>query len=541
MDLKTIDIERDRFNAALHALDLVHNSKLPINMVVDDILYRIFTLAIFSSHLAGRVALNLSHVCNHWRQRALSWPVLWGFYDLHHPQLSSLFLKRSANSSMTLIVSTKGYNSLFALRPRMFSSSDWQSRLRIIMGLLPRVKSLVMHVDSTDSELILDMFKTNASNIRLHSLDLGLYTSSWHPGDVIEQQGKLLPDKIFNVHGTLRSLALREVMVNWDRPPIANLTRLALTRPGTPPTINQLVDLLETCPLLEDLDLHILNQVDVATLNAQVSKKIVPLPQLTRLRYYAENVNSSHYFSVLSSHIRISRITALYLDYSSFETLTPESTLCVLQILPQNALSYFVSITHLHLDLYRAAGTFVLGGRFCSTGSSLSKSLSVMDRVYETGFVIRGADTTGSVTFFLQAMKTFRSVRRLELTADGWQFLTSWGVDVPTTFPELTILELSGYDRPPRKSSEALQSLVFPHVIHLRKLVLQTLEVDGEVLKRIVTDIRIAEVYLYECSGVEEEDVRALRASGVIVHWSVDSTMGPRLGRAPSWALLAGF
>lgn len=75
---------RQRSYCVIHQND-VHNSKIGINKTSPDILYEIFALAVYSSLESQRTtALNISHVCHHWREFALEWPVLWAFVTLDY-------------------------------------------------------------------------------------------------------------------------------------------------------------------------------------------------------------------------------------------------------------------------------------------------------------------------------------------------------------------------------------------------------------------------------------------------------------------------
>ncbi|KAF8502427.1 hypothetical protein BU17DRAFT_25353, partial [Hysterangium stoloniferum] len=76
-------------------LNVIHNLNVPINNVIDDILYSIFLTSIRDYKAPGRQTLNISHVCRHWRKRALDFPALWGYVDPRVPLISKLFLERS--------------------------------------------------------------------------------------------------------------------------------------------------------------------------------------------------------------------------------------------------------------------------------------------------------------------------------------------------------------------------------------------------------------------------------------------------------------
>lgn len=114
--------------------------------------------------------MKISHVCRRWRECALEWPVLWGSLNLNRPRsIVELFVNRSENAPLTLswTIHEEPISRLEALNP--------STRLYLISCkklILPRLYSLILHFDRSQSNSVQNVFHTSKMLRSLQYLDI---------------------------------------------------------------------------------------------------------------------------------------------------------------------------------------------------------------------------------------------------------------------------------------------------------------------------------------------------------------------------------
>ncbi|KAH9926184.1 uncharacterized protein B0H18DRAFT_1006841 [Fomitopsis serialis] len=186
--------------------------------------------------------LAVSQVSAEWRARARATPRLWTDIPLRQRQLAELFLARSGDACVRYQIRELA---LSAAYPRL---EDLQRVL-----LLGRLKSLHVELgDVRELQLLLEALGGPAPHLEEIQLRFTEPDLSWlmGPADTLSR-----PTLFDDVTPRLRVLVLDSIDVYWTSGVFANLTKLDVGRQlrHLHPDVDDFLDILERCPLLEQL------------------------------------------------------------------------------------------------------------------------------------------------------------------------------------------------------------------------------------------------------------------------------------------------
>jgi hypothetical protein len=519
--LQQLDRTRNALNRMLCAVNNMHNTKVPINTVIKDIVYRIFFVSVSSSEHPARQSLDISHVCRHWRQLALEWPVLWTSIDSRFFRISMLFLERATNAPLDLAVSDRVI-SPFTGRPRLYylHQMEWRKLLPRIPPLIPRLRSLTLHIDDPEhAKEILPYFSDTHTIFRLQALDICL------PSDVEGQRlvPFMVPERFLDPAYPPKSLVLHHVVVPWDKTPIHGLTRLVLLEPNLPPTLHQLMSIISASRGLEELELKSIfapvfpmGDPIVEPQTFKFDGEVVDLPNLWKMHLALSTSMCASFLQPLVDHIHAPTLKSFSLDSLFY---APAPTPDVFELLPSNPPYPFETLTHVHVTQSDSPRSYVLQGRLVCDGPPLGQWNETNLDLLLTGPI--PLDEPADCTFILVVLRMLRGVQRLELQLDAWRYLDpECGIDLAVAMPRLSTLEILGELGYAGNASEVLERLIRRTDITLRTLSLRFVEYDGTLLAKLTATTLIREIHLDQCSGVDAGDVSTLQDSGVTVYWS---------------------
>lgn len=491
------------------------NSELPINKVIPDILYNIFTLAVYDSNPPEKTVLNISHVCRYWRKSALEWPALWGFINLEsHPLFVDLFMRRSRDAPLALTWNSK-YHTTTSSEIYIFShASTVPPRLCSLTLYVPWAALITLHGFMKHSQLPLPL--------QLRRLDINLYLDRDY--SVRRSRAKDLPlfTKLVDIF-YLRELYIRGMDLPWLELPHRNLTHLAIRKPINLPPFSQLLVLLSNCPLLKELVLD-LDDSDragwetIAITSPSVISNKLDFPRLTELSLLAIGKPSCCYIRQFSRHLQplpgsLSQYKlGLSCQYGSDETTiqtTPFPSADVFfETIPSGILSHLSNHHYLSISLFDFQCT--ISGESAS-GPSRHSSGSWP----ASAFYISASETCGGLSvdysLFLRLAHAMPQIKHLRLQLDASQLLAL--LDINDAFPCLHTLELVDC------GAETLNTL--SPGVNLNTLILQGPGVSSdEMLFDLVLrmGVDVLELKSYDVEENEwAEVISALRSEGVVV------------------------
>ncbi|KAF8502426.1 hypothetical protein BU17DRAFT_102028 [Hysterangium stoloniferum] len=515
-------------------INFAHNSRLPVNNVVDDILYTIFLMSVTEHPYPARQSLNISHVCRHWRQHALAFPALWGYMDPELPHISKLFLGRSALAPITLFNShwdspffDPGHN----LVPDLLSY-HWRKHMPMIVDILPRLKSLVFHREKPCVDYFICAIKKMPIRVQLHDLDINICSYERTADDIGDLAKVLIP-----ADNHLKSLSLTRIQLPWNGVSVRQLTRLSLKSLLPSPTLIQLLSILKACPDLEELEISDLS--DPEELDT-THKMQVPLNRLRKLRYCAYDTPGLRYLFGMSRSIQATNLRSIEIT-SDEHLFFPESALHPLLLIPQGNDAFLRSLKHLHIRCRPLVPTlcYFIAGRVQSDGPSIA---SMRGRGYSfhgnpenlalhiSGYISpeeeiptsNQADYPFDFGFLGNFLKLTPNVQRLELESGFPNYLTPLSdIEISSTITNLSALEIHEACADPQGHDvHWLHSLTSPRVIHIDSLVLHSILFQPEGLLTLIPVLGIKSIDIRFCPWFTSEILGSLTDLGVQVFWS---------------------
>ncbi|KZT01967.1 uncharacterized protein LAESUDRAFT_443862 [Laetiporus sulphureus 93-53] len=246
---------------------LAWNSRRPINCIPIELL--IHTFAHHRDTVGPLSWVLVSHVCHHWREVAISTPLLWTSVPVDKgPRVSDIWLQRSHDSPMDIVYRGRIKNvQIFAdtIRPHIH-------RLRTLhLGTLSQPFAHAMMSMLPESTSVLE-------HLRLHVLPY------------VTTAGSTLDFSIDQFPG-LRTLSLREVSLRSSLQMVYGLTEVDLseTLAGRPDSMEALLDILRRCSHLVSLTISERRSITGKTTDARLGPGTIVLPKLQRLTLLAHS------------------------------------------------------------------------------------------------------------------------------------------------------------------------------------------------------------------------------------------------------------
>ncbi|KDQ61434.1 hypothetical protein JAAARDRAFT_509821, partial [Jaapia argillacea MUCL 33604] len=229
------------------------NASIPISVLAPELLAKVFTFCEAQEHGVGTTRdtvrprdlwFKVTHVCRYWRETAIRCPTLWSRILCDIPSWATLSLHRSLQAPITVDcahISTKTVEVLTAA-----------------LQLTDRLKRISLEASSTDLESLSAMLDTLSSQefTILEKIDLTCISPMELAVLGVTDTFIFPPDLFFHTP-RLRSFEIHNLTVIWDHPLLhtTQLTHLKIQHTPSPPTMTQLLDVLESFPTLESLDL----------------------------------------------------------------------------------------------------------------------------------------------------------------------------------------------------------------------------------------------------------------------------------------------
>lgn len=423
-----------------------HNSRLPINTVIPDILYRVFVLAIYDTKIPVQSALRISHVCSHWRRSALGWPSLWAFVDLSATSsMIDLFISRSGQAPLTLTWMEQARSwpipaDVDNCTPKLYL----ESKANLIV---PRLCSLTLHLFDHQFASLITIFQSSHSlPLQMRCLDILLYPST-EP-----VKFPLLTNYLRVDLSCLRKLRIKRLDPPWlglTGSKLDKLTQFKLLHLNNPPSLSQFLRFLSTCPLLCELEIFIADGnsagIDVSVIETKTPRKI-ELPNVKHLFLGSDDLSGYVYIQKLSTRIRPAKnMSRFYLMYDNINDSNLEiatlSHFHIFEAIPSGVLSQVTGHNFLHISIDSELGNFRVffaHNRFCF-GSDVAfdvfgtfpPSISALD--YSTPI--------------LDLVHANPETTELELGSQAWKLPWITDVDMSSLFPSLRTLILRFWGR----------------------------------------------------------------------------------------------
>lgn len=272
----------------LRLVQSVKNTFVSINWIPPEI------LSLIPDYLnnEGADLVTLTHVCRSWRDIFTSRSSLWASLNCTNVRKTLAYIERSKSIPLDICLDDGSYHN---------------DALLLVAPHIDRLGSLTIR---GSVNIIPDLIKHFSHPAPLlWKLEVGL--------DVYRTHHLVFPTTLFNGDlSSLRELSLAgAIQLPWR-----NLSSLGVFKhyqpaSANPPSTAQLLDLLESAPLLRDIELH----HPASTPQNAPSGRVVPLPLLEIL-----NLNSPTAHTALLKHLSIPTGASLALDYyfSEDEPLT---------------------------------------------------------------------------------------------------------------------------------------------------------------------------------------------------------------------------
>ncbi|EIW59687.1 uncharacterized protein TRAVEDRAFT_97912, partial [Trametes versicolor FP-101664 SS1] len=333
--MATLLSERDRLEARLEQAVRLQS---PVQRVPNDLLSSIFTIAVLDGEEEDSITLsNLMLVCQYWREVAIHTPMLWTRIAMGtHRSVDRALLKLDRSKTAPLYISLD-------FSPRMehgtVSTENIITAMDLIQPAIWRWKTFHLTVPSRpQAHIALTRCKEQAPLLEVLSIRVA--------HSMQEDHYSTPPLPLFERHmPRLRSTSFTSFNFNWDLSLLSNLRVLKLGGywNGFSPSADVILKTLRSCPLLEELVLRNMSDVDPESCAPLISDssteqddyalarvsdtRTIHLPRLRRASfYYSGNLRTRTMFSLLSFPA-LERIELCYLDNVSpiLESLRKQS------------------------------------------------------------------------------------------------------------------------------------------------------------------------------------------------------------------------
>ena len=285
MSFQVDALEQD-VSEILSIVQSLKNSLAPINRIPPEILSLIPDY--FPDY--GQASIALTHVCRSWREIFISCSSLWTYLDLKNIDKTRTFIQRSKSSPLSVYASS------------LYDDTYLEDALSLVIPHIPRLESFIFYSDS---------IPTTLSDFHYHAPlleNLKIHISSPHaqPLDIPLLNGDPL---------SLRTLTLAGDIIRLPQKRMSSLREFSLFCTPGAVTITQILDFLESSPLLHTIDFT--NSIPGSS--DAPSERIVHLPHLETLTISSDVV---HYiFNYLHIPVGASLIVCTALRGSTFPLL----------------------------------------------------------------------------------------------------------------------------------------------------------------------------------------------------------------------------
>lgn len=238
-------------------LNAQRNQGAPVSKLPEEILLRIFTSARDASYDPRATLRTITHACRHWRDIAITAPLLWTRYlSSSRPKWTTLALQRTQRAHLApLEIDLHLRDGISDVAKSLLTHTSHASKLKMTGRArhLATARELMDEVTPFLKELHISC---------IDDVDPAL-------DDTLALPFKLLPTK-FRLTHHLRHLELNKVDIDFNSPLLRNLTTLSLRRisPESLPTWTELKMMLHRMPLLSHLTLeHVFPAADLSVLS----------------------------------------------------------------------------------------------------------------------------------------------------------------------------------------------------------------------------------------------------------------------------------
>ena len=262
-------------------------STAPISRLSPQLLSGIFMYNVWNDRLQadrhrGYEALKAIHlVCTHWRKVALGCPILWSQsinFEQDHPKRTRRLLDLSHPSPLVV-------EATLSIHDRLNPAG---ANVKLAFVRLPRVRALRLNMPEIHLTQLLPALDQPAP--ALESLSL---RNNDH------QRSCDLPPLFAHQTPKLRSLDIRNCILRWDSPLLANLTRLVIynTSNAARPSWAQFFTVLSSMPMLTVLSLDFASpQHSTSTTEQKLGDHLISLPHLSKF-HLSDNIATCTYIT----------------------------------------------------------------------------------------------------------------------------------------------------------------------------------------------------------------------------------------------------
>ncbi|TFY65839.1 hypothetical protein EVG20_g5253 [Dentipellis fragilis] len=326
---KVLEHEISDALGVITSVKTLRNSLLPIHRLPPDILFKIFHVIATqdstyrevktasgkkeSRYCAPLDVYKLTHVCRHWKDVALQFPLLWTNIPLHKAKWASEFLRRSQGAPLSLSLETSSTD----LSPAVLATLSETQRLQHLS--LKGPVNVALQRLSTPAP-VLESFTVHFTPIYHYGYD--------NTEPIIE------PDIFAQDAPKLRRIVARGVGFPWNSPILNNLTHLEVhndsakssspsdrRKPRQRPSVVGFFDALRRMPNLTTLILH--NSIPTFPAGTAVlpgAEATVRLPSVTYLSLGGPLLDCALIAQQLSVHADASLAYECYMDNRAWST-----------------------------------------------------------------------------------------------------------------------------------------------------------------------------------------------------------------------------
>lgn len=258
----------------------IANKSARINTLPTELLAKVFTHCLDKNSPVFGLSdvVCVSHVCEHWREIALSTGVLWSIIKTDYPKWVPVMLERSQGAALWM-----------DLDLNMIKSNTSRMILETVLPELHRAQ--ILRVSPLSSQ----WYNSHKSKFdvrarQLEDIIFECFRPTLRPG--LELAGVSLPDSLFlNEDQRLRRLSLTACAISWDLSCLSSLETLELRDipNDVTPSYEQLIEFLSHTPNLRHLSLkNALPLIVPGTTVVKLLEYTVSLPHLESLQLEQE-------------------------------------------------------------------------------------------------------------------------------------------------------------------------------------------------------------------------------------------------------------